>query len=67
MTSVPVLIPDFRVAQRSELAVVLLCLHEAGSSVGAGSAVVLLEDRVLQLATNVEDRTIMLETARRTL
>lgn len=54
-------------AQRSELAVVLLCLHEAGSSVGTASAVVLLEDRVLQLATNVEDQTIMLEIAKRML
>ena len=51
-------------AQRSELAVVLLCLHEAGSSVGAGSAGVLLEDRVLQHATNAEDLITTLETAR---
>ena len=41
-----------------------LYLHEAGSSVGAGSAVVLLEAHVLQLATNVGDPTIMLETVR---
>ena len=44
---------------------VLLCLHEAGSSVGAGFVVDLLEDRVLQLAINVEDQTITLETVRR--